>query len=76
MEKFYIGERLRALREEKGLSQKQLADQVGLDARIINHLEWNRRGLHIRHAVKLSSFFGVPLNEFLPEPSVLPAPTL
>lgn len=71
-EKFYIGERLRTLREDKGLNQRQLADAVGLDVGIINHLEWNRRGATIRHAVKLSEFFGVPLSDFLPEPTPVP----
>lgn len=74
MEKFYIGERLRTLREQKGLSQKQLAEQVGLDDAIINHLELNRRGINIRHAVKLSEFFDIPLGEFLPEPTLAPVP--
>ncbi len=60
-----IGERLRLLREQAGLNQKQLAETVGVDAATISHLEQNRRGVHITHAIKLARFFGLTVDEFL-----------
>lgn len=59
------GERLRLLREQKGLNQKQLAATVGLDDATISHLERGERDVNLNHARKLSAFFGMTVDEFL-----------
>ncbi len=46
-------ERLRNLRQEKGLSQKKLADQVGVTATLIGLIELDKRGLSLDLAKKL-----------------------
>lgn len=61
----YIGERLRAMREASGLSQRELAQQARLHAALISHLEQNRRPVTMNHAVKLAKVFGVSLDDLL-----------
>lgn len=64
----HIGERLRELREQKGLNQKQLAQVAGLDDALISHLERNRRGVTMDHARKLAQVFGITIDELLLAP--------
>jgi transcriptional regulator with XRE-family HTH domain len=59
-----IGERLRQLREQKGLSQKELATVAGLDDATISHLEKDRRHVTANHAMKLAEVFGMTTSEF------------
>lgn len=60
-----IGERLRQLREQKGLSQVGLARLAGLDDATISHLELNRRDVNLNHATKLAKVFEITVDEFL-----------
>lgn len=59
-----IGERLRQLREQKGLSQVGLARLAGLDDATINHLELNRRDVTANQAIKLAKVFDMSIGEF------------
>lgn len=59
-----IGEQLRQLREQKGLSQKELATIAGLDDAIISHLECNRRHVTVEHATRLAKVFNMSTPEF------------
>lgn len=59
-----IGERLRELREQKGINQRQLADLAGLDDALISHLECNKRDVTANHAIKLAKVFGMTTAEF------------
>jgi putative transcriptional regulator len=60
-----IGERLRELREAKGLNQKQLAQVAGLDDATISHLEKNKRGITLEQATKLAAIFEMTIDELL-----------
>lgn len=42
-----VGERIKALRKQAGLTQEQLAEQVGLDARHLSRLEVGRHFLSL-----------------------------
>ncbi|HEX7864019.1 MAG TPA: helix-turn-helix transcriptional regulator, partial [Variovorax sp.] len=43
MKKTFMGVRLRSLREERGLSQLALAQQLGLSPSYLNQIEQNQR---------------------------------
>lgn len=65
-----IGLRISKLREERGLSQKQLADElekIGLKVRRETVTQWENgtRDLKTEYTVKLADFFGVSCDEIL-----------
>ena len=65
-----IGLRIAKLREEKGLSQKQLADElgkIGLKVRRETVTQWENgsRDLKTEYTVKLADLFGVSCDEIL-----------
>ena len=60
MEDFYT--RLKKLRLEKKLSQKQLAAETGLSERGIQNYELRLRHPTIEVAIALADFFGVSLD--------------
>lgn len=67
-----IGLRISKLREEKGLSQKQLADElekIGLKVRRETVTQWENgsRNLKTEYTVKLADFFGVTCDYILRE---------
>jgi len=57
-----IGTLLRQLRKEKGFTQKQLADYLGLSERAYQHYESDTREPPLSNAVKLADFFDVSLD--------------
>jgi transcriptional regulator with XRE-family HTH domain len=50
----YIGERLRRLREERALSQEDLADLAGVGKNTVNRIEKNRTKPHMTTIRKLA----------------------
>ena len=56
-----FGERLKELREERHLSQQQLAKQVGISDSAIGYWEQNKRIANIEAVMKLA-FFGVSID--------------
>lgn len=65
-----IGLRIAKLREDRGLSQKQLADElgkIGLKVRRETVTQWENgsRDLKTEYTVKLADFFGVSCDEIL-----------
>ena len=60
-----INLRIKELREEKGLSQKQLAEAIGLNHRTISHYENGRLEPNLETIEKLSKFFGVTVGYLL-----------
>jgi len=62
--KLFAGVRLRRLREERGLSQNALADQLGLSPSYVNQLEKNQRPLTVSVLLKVNSVFGVDVQLF------------
>lgn len=65
-----LGERLRSLRLEKGLSQKEVAEQLRLPSSSYRDLEANSNSRHIVDALpKLAKLFEVSTNFLLGEES-------
>jgi transcriptional regulator with XRE-family HTH domain len=56
---------LRAVREEAGLSQKELAAALGLEQTIVSKYEHGVRGLDLLELDNLCQVVGVPLDEFV-----------
>lgn len=68
-----ISERIRALREERGLTQEQLAKEVGTTRLVVHRWEKGRghRGGQDpsrRSAERLAAYFGMPLEVFFKPP--------
>jgi putative transcriptional regulator len=55
--------RLRVLRAEKEISQKELAEEVGLSRQTINSIERGKFNPSIITALKIAEFFKVPVDE-------------
>lgn len=60
-----IGERLRAARKTRKVSQRTLGDQVGIDHRSISAIENGRSGITLDALIDLADALGVPLAELL-----------
>ena len=64
-EKF--GQRIRALRKERGLSQEELAELSGLDRTYISGIERGIRNVALRNIETLAEALGVPITELFEE---------
>ena len=60
-DEFTIYNRLRLLRQERGLSQQELATVLGLNHRTVGYLERQEYEPTYRLALKISDFFEVPV---------------
>lgn len=58
-----IGKRIAELRKDKGLTQEQLAEKVGLDRTYIGYLEKGNRSPSVETANKIARALGVKINE-------------
>ena len=61
-----VGERVRALREERGLLQRGLAATAGLPVRTLGRLEQGEVDARLSTLVKISNALGVNVKELLP----------
>jgi phage repressor protein C with HTH and peptisase S24 domain len=61
--------RLKALREQAGLSMQALAERVGTSAPQINKLEKGERRLTVDWMARLAPALGVEIRDLLPEPA-------
>lgn len=50
------------LREEEGITQKELANAIGINASVMNRIEAGKRPLRDDEAVKIADFFGVTID--------------
>lgn len=57
--------KLRELRKTKGLTQKQLSQEVGVPVRTIARWENGETDMFLKSAIKLAEYFEVTLNEFI-----------
>lgn len=60
-----FGEKLRALRKKRGLSQDQLAELIGLGSSTIGQYEINNREPNFERLKKIKEFFNVDYNFLL-----------
>jgi putative transcriptional regulator len=58
---FAIYNRVRVLRQEMGLSQKELAEALGINYRTVGYLERQDYEPSLRLAYQIADFFEVPL---------------
>ncbi|AAK79909.1 transcriptional regulator with XRE-family HTH domain [Clostridium acetobutylicum] len=58
-----LGENLKKLRKEKGLTQRQLAGETGLSVSIISKLEEGKKTGSIETLQTLSNYFNVTVDE-------------
>lgn len=66
--KIVIGQRIRALREEKGLSLRALAEQCGLSFNAISRVERGDNSPTVSTLHRLATALGVPITSFFAEP--------
>ena len=64
-----VGERIKALRKQAGLTQEQLAEQVGLDARHLSRLEVGRHFPSLDSLERIAQKLNQPLAEFFQFPT-------
>lgn len=64
-----VGQRIRAIREERGWSQEDLAARLGRTQTAISYWEAGRRALGVDDLVELAEALGVPTSELLPDGS-------
>lgn len=60
-----LGNKIKKLREDKRMTQQELADLVGLSQSTIGMLESGRQGASRKTLVKLADFFGVTVDYLL-----------
>ena len=65
--KLFLGARLKRLRRERGLNQSQMADQLGISASYLNHLERNQRPVTAGILLRLAEAFDVDVKSFASE---------
>lgn len=55
-------ERLRLLRKEKGLTQKEAAAELGVSYRALQCYEYNQRCPDLKGLIAIANYFGVSLD--------------
>ena len=64
-----VGLRLRALRQQRELTQSDLAAVLGVTRATHANMESGRQGMTLDVAWRLATFFRVPIDEITPEPA-------
>ncbi|MET7759722.1 helix-turn-helix transcriptional regulator [Streptomyces sp. NPDC005389] len=60
-----LGDRMRELRTEAGLSQDQLADLIGMERRSVQRYESGERDPRYTELLLIADAFGVPVAELV-----------
>ncbi|PWI53143.1 helix-turn-helix domain-containing protein [Sulfoacidibacillus thermotolerans] len=60
---------LQKARSVKGLTQKQVADQVGITVRRYQRYEYNERNLSLEMAAKIAKILEISLYDLVPDSS-------
>ena len=60
-----LGQRLKELREEKGLTQKQLAEKLGINSVTYLHYEKEQREPPLSLLADIAKFYGVSVDYLL-----------
>jgi transcriptional regulator with XRE-family HTH domain len=63
-----FGERLRAVRQKKGISQEKLAELAGLHRTYVSSVERGERNISLLNIEKLAVALEVPMARLMPEP--------
>ena len=67
-----FGEKLRALRQRRGLSQQKLADELGFSRVHLHYLEIGKNKPHAELLVRISRLFDVPVDVLVKDELELP----
>jgi len=59
----FLGQRLRALRKQRGLSQERLGDDAGLSGKFIGEVERGEKSISIDSLYRVSVALEIPLRE-------------
>ena len=59
----FLGQRLRALRKQRGLSQERLGDRAGLSGKFIGEVERGEKSISIDSLYRVSVALEIPLRE-------------
>jgi len=62
--KVMVGPRLRRMRMERGLTQSQMAEQMGISASYLNLIERNQRPVTVQLLLKLGQTYDIDLQRF------------
>jgi len=62
--KLFIGHKLRRLRRDEGVTQAQMAHDLGISAAYLNLIEHNQRPITVNVLLRLGDAFGVNIQEF------------
>lgn len=60
-----VAARIRELRDERGMTQRALADALGVDPAAMTRIEKTERGLSTGELVGVAEAFGVPVDTIL-----------
>jgi transcriptional regulator with XRE-family HTH domain len=61
-----VGQRVRQLRQERGLSQMELAERADVHRTYISSLESGQRNVSVNLIFRLADGLGVPVRELFP----------
>ncbi|MCX6743116.1 MAG: helix-turn-helix transcriptional regulator [Candidatus Parcubacteria bacterium] len=64
----FIGEKIKKLREIKGLTQKELGAKLGYSESLISYIEKGQRSIRLDDLRKISDIFSIDYNYFLGGP--------
>ena len=64
-----VGRRIAELRRERGLTQEQFAERLGIAANALQRIELGMQNLTIRSLVRLANGLGVPLASLFEAPA-------
>src|SRR3954467_13959884 len=65
--KLFLGARIKRLRRDRGLNQSQMADELGISASYLNHLERNQRPVTAGILLRLAETFDIDIKAFASE---------
>src|SRR5208282_6597928 len=66
--KALLGQKIRRLRQERGLSQQLMAERLGISASYLNLIEHDERPVTVSLLLKLGQVFDVDLQELSDDP--------
>jgi len=73
----FLGQRLRALRKQRGLSQERLGDRAGLSGKFVGEVERGEKSISIDSLYRVSVALEIPLRELTDvradKPSAVPS---
>ena len=60
----FFNKNLRYIRQNKGISQQELADRLNLDRSTISRWENDEMDITIGNAIKIADYFNIPMEDF------------